>query len=142
MADLVSEENKVHALLHDAAESVVGDQVATWKNELTSASEDEILANIYINLGLEPIDPVSIKEIKDADLACRAAEATLLGHSNANHTHFAEIRTNLPDLYEKAIEVTRDRIAIYTPDFCIIETDKKARYYESSVIKELSKVVA
>lgn len=139
---IVSEEAKIHAMLHDAAECVVGDQVATWKNKLTGESEDIILDRIYLKLEL--IKPtLAIKhEVYSADIACRSAEAKLLGHAMGDHPHFTAIRDTMPELYERALEETRNRIAIYNSKFCIEETNTLALRYEASVMKTLNRVTA
>lgn len=139
VTDLVSEEFKIEALLHDAPEAILGDRVSTWKTDAMETQEKLLLDSIYESLGLNIIAEMS-EEVRNADLACRAAEATLLGHAEADHPHFADIRKDLPELYERAIEVTRDRIAIYTSEFCINETEKRALDYSGHVIRELTKV--
>lgn len=138
VTDLVPEEYKLEALLHDAPEAILGDRVSTWKTDDMEIQEKLLLDAIYISLGLPIIAEMS-DVVRNADLACRAAEATLLGHAEANHPHFADIRKDLPELCDRAMTVTRDRIAIYTPDFCINETEERALAYNSRVKLQLEK---
>lgn len=141
VASLVSDKARPYALLHDAAESVVGDQVATWKNDLTKESENEILSAIYADMNLSEPSQEILDEVLCADLVCRAAEAELLGHAEANHPHFQDIRDKYPELYIRAIDATKNRIAIYTPITCIGDTHRRAKEYEDSVQRSIEEVL-
>lgn len=135
VADLVREQYRAEALLHDAAECVLGDQVATWKNPSTSYDEICILKTIYSDNEIVYDSPFASVEsgIKVADLVVRAAEANILGHSVPNAKFFTENSDKFPDLYEKALEITRLYVGIYTHSHCIGNTDACAKQYVSEV---------
>ncbi len=80
VADLIEDPAvKVHGLLHDAAEAVVGDIPTPWKTSHDEGREIQILDRIYASLGLDPEQPARIWEtVKDADRDALQAEATLL----------------------------------------------------------------
>lgn len=125
VAAIVTPEAKIHALLHDAAESVVGDQVSTWKNRLTEDSESEVLDSIYRSIGLNPLSRDSFySEIHAADIVCRAAEARALGHADPS-------LFDIPNksLYSRAVEATAVNIARYRPMRCILATDSLAKEF-------------
>jgi len=82
-AKITPAEQRVHFLLHDAAESVIGDVVSTWKNALTKNDEAHILRLIYEDLGIDGPNDVDQQIVKEIDLACLAAEAHVLGHAQA-----------------------------------------------------------
>lgn len=91
-ADLVPDELRVYALLHDAAEAVVGDQVSTWKNPMTKADEQVIMARICAEHGIEFPFPPDVQEVVDwADRATLRAEAFVLGHGEPNHDYFVNV---------------------------------------------------
>ena len=53
VADLIEDEAvKVHGLLHDAAEAIVGDIPTPWKTDADREREGEIIARVYDSLGL------------------------------------------------------------------------------------------
>lgn len=138
VSSIVSPENKIHALLHDAAESIVGDQVSTWKNKETKADENLILALIYRDL-TEDLDieypPEMPEEVAMADAACLAAEALLLGHNAPNHPHFTAIREAEPFLYQRALDLTEWNISKFTHEYCIGDTDGAAKEFQSLALE-------
>jgi 5'-deoxynucleotidase YfbR-like HD superfamily hydrolase len=73
---------RLAALLHDAAEYVIGDMISPFKTALGldyQAFEDRLSAAIHIRFGLPARAPASIKRlIKSADRACAFFEATQL----------------------------------------------------------------
>ena len=73
---------RLAALLHDAAEYVIGDMISPFKAALGlnyRAFEDRLEAAIHIRFGLPPKAPAEIKAlIKQADRACAFFEATQL----------------------------------------------------------------
>ena len=73
---------RLAALLHDAAEYVIGDMISPFKTALGlnyRAFEDRLEAAIHIRFGLPPKIPAEIKSlIKQADRACAFFEATQL----------------------------------------------------------------
>lgn len=75
----------LHALLHDAAEAIVGDIPSTWKTPADTAREALIQAAIYDSLDighLWPLTPDIDDMVREADLLARRAEATALGHES------------------------------------------------------------
>src|SRR6266436_4279751 len=73
---------RLAALLHDAAEYVIGDMISPFKAALGvdyRAFEDRLEAAIHIRFGLPVRTPVPVKKlIKQADRACAFFEATQL----------------------------------------------------------------
>ena len=79
---------RLAALLHDAAEYVIGDMISPFKAALGfnyRAFEDRLEAAIHIRFGLPPKAPAAIKAlIKQADRACAYFEATQLAGFSAD----------------------------------------------------------
>lgn len=79
---------RLAALLHDAAEYVIGDMISPFKAALGfnyRAFEDRLEAAIHIRFGLPPKAPAAIKTlIKQADRACAYFEATQLAGFSAD----------------------------------------------------------
>ncbi len=73
---------RLAALLHDAAEYVIGDMISPFKAALGldyQAFEDRLSSAIHIRFGLPAVVPADIKAlIKSADRACAYFEATQL----------------------------------------------------------------
>ena len=73
---------RLAALLHDAAEYVIGDMISPFKAALGldyRVFEDRLEHAIHVRFGLPPKTPVAIKAlIKQADRACAFFEATQL----------------------------------------------------------------
>jgi 5'-deoxynucleotidase YfbR-like HD superfamily hydrolase len=73
---------RLAALLHDAAEYVIGDMISPFKAALGldyQAFEDRLSAAIHIRFGLPARAPAPVKRlIKSADRACAFFEATQL----------------------------------------------------------------
>jgi len=108
VANIVDNEHKAHALLHDAGEAVVGDQVTPWKNHATKHSEETILKRIYRDLGLGwPIPEAAHWQVLEADRKALRAEAVLLGHAEPENESFKRV-----ELDEKAVEYTREHMKI------------------------------
>lgn len=149
VAKLVPSEFVLEALLHDAAEAVLGDVVATWKNDWTKSDESELLRLLYEEHGLTDrpeyaeVDGVKMSEqVLVADLAARSAEAKLLGHSTPDGHFFEEIRVANPELYKRALVYTEQMIHNFSPEYWIIETEKVAKDYAQSVNNQIQKVLA
>lgn len=140
VAGLVPQEARIHALLHDAAEAIVGDQVATWKNGLTAESEDEILDNLYKSLALEQPSEEIAELVHIADIVARSAEAAVIGHAEPNHPHFLDVRIQYPQMYESALDQTRSRLAIYTAQRCLCETAAMATLFEDNVNEAMENI--
>lgn len=79
VAYLAPEEARLHALLHDAAESVVGDMPTTLKTEADKYRERRVLYRIYARLGLDWPHPDIVAMVKKADNRALRAEAWALG---------------------------------------------------------------
>lgn len=135
VADIVSPDAKFHALNHDDAEAILGDQVATWKNDFTKADEAEILQLVYQEHDLDWVSlPREIAdEVHAADIACRSAETILLGHNCPNADFFQEIRMANPDLFQAALDSTQKYMLTFTPELCINETDWCAKEFVREV---------
>ena len=73
---------RLAALLHDAAEYVIGDMISPFKAALGydyKAFEERLETAIHLRFGLPPKTPADIKKlVKQADLACAYFEATQL----------------------------------------------------------------
>lgn len=136
VAELVRPEYRVHALLHDAAEAIIGDRVKTWKDEATEALELEAITQIYEGLGLEWNPREWGEEVLAADLTARAAEAEMCGHPR-------------PDLFPQAPKETHDlarsltegHMFSYNPIKCILETHALAAEYEKRVMEAIASVL-
>src|SRR5262249_5183063 len=84
---------RLAALLHDAAEYVIGDMISPFKAALGvdyRAFEDRLEAAIHMRFGLPARTPTPVKKlIKQADRACAFFEATqLAGFSHAESVGF------------------------------------------------------
>jgi len=73
---------RLAALLHDAAEYVIGDMISPFKAALGvdyKAFEARLEAAIHLRFGLPPVSPPTIKALlKKADISCAYFEATQL----------------------------------------------------------------
>lgn len=83
-SELVDDEYKIYALLHDAPEAIVSDVPTTWKSDEAVENEMELLCSICQSIGV-PLYWVgdALIAVKQADAACLAAEAHALGHAQA-----------------------------------------------------------
>ncbi|HEX6956274.1 MAG TPA: hypothetical protein VF156_15475 [Agromyces sp.] len=84
VAELLPPHLRVHGLLHDAPEIVVGDCMATWKTDADRQREAVILARIYAKLGLDMPTMIERDLVKQADMDARYAEAWELGFANGD----------------------------------------------------------
>lgn len=82
VARLVRPENRIHALLHDAPEAVVGDVPTTWKTDAAREYEGILLHRIYTELGIDMPDSDATADVDRADHLALVAEAHVLGHAN------------------------------------------------------------
>lgn len=85
--------DSLKALLHDAAEYVIGDMISPFKAALGidyRRFEDQLEGAIHIRFGLPALTPATVKAlIKQADHACAYYEATqLVGFSPAEALEF------------------------------------------------------
>jgi 5'-deoxynucleotidase YfbR-like HD superfamily hydrolase len=103
-ASMLPVELAIYGLLHDAAESIVGDQVTTWKNPETKRDEAIVMERICQEHGIEWPWPEDIQEQVDhADLALLKAEAVLLGHHRTEAFDFAPFDADAFRLTAEAI---------------------------------------
>lgn len=82
VAELVQPENRIHALLHDAPEAIVGDVPTTWKTDAARAYEHDLTQRIYRSLELAPPTEPALADVARADYLALIAEAHVLGHAN------------------------------------------------------------
>jgi hypothetical protein len=128
VADLLPENFRFYGLIHDAAESIVGDQVTTWKNLMTKADENVVMGRICHSLGVEFPFPREIQDQVDwADRACLRAEAEVLGHGDAQHDYFINVCPEVP----RAYELTGIRSQVPCGDW--LEYGRGGDLYESEV---------
>lgn len=99
---------KIHGLLHDAAEAIIGDIPTPWKPVEHAINEQEILSRLYHILELPMPGDEAIEAVREADLAARAAEAHALGHRRAQRVWPREEFTQLAD---DAYRLTVDNVA-------------------------------
>jgi hypothetical protein len=99
VAQLVRPENRIHALLHDAPEAIVGDVPTTWKTDGARAHEADLLERIYAANGIDLPRPQARGDIEIADYLALVAEAHVLGHANPGWW------SDPPD--ERAVELTK-----------------------------------
>jgi len=79
VSELVGEGYSTDALLHDAAEAVVGDIPTNWKTDADRKREEGIMRRIYRRLGRSwPLAPRASAAIKRADTLALRLESTLL----------------------------------------------------------------
>lgn len=79
VAQLVPEEDQIYALLHDAAECIVGDTPRTIKTTAQKVFEDGIQCRIVKSLGLDWPALDVVAKVKEADDRALGAEARVLG---------------------------------------------------------------
>lgn len=88
VADLVEPSYRLHALIHDAAEAIMGDVPTTWKPDVFKDLEQQIVEPLSRMLGLwvdrnDGWYPKAQDEVRHADYAALVAEAHVLGHAQA-----------------------------------------------------------
>lgn len=109
VATIITEHSaKVHGLLHDAAEAIVGDVPTPWKPADHATNEVEINTRLYRALELPLPSPDSELAVHEADLAARAAEAHALGHRKAQEVW---PREEFSEMAEHAYQMTVDSVA-------------------------------
>jgi hypothetical protein len=74
VADLVEDEFKLDALLHDITEVLTGDVNSNYKSSSMRAAEHRLLDDIYDDLGLRHITNRAHRVVKVADLRSRNGE--------------------------------------------------------------------
>jgi len=79
VADLLSNEVKIYGLLHDAAESVMGDVPRGFKTADYKDLEEHVMARILKSFGLPPMGPKTVSLVKFADDELLAAESWIVG---------------------------------------------------------------
>lgn len=97
------------ALLHDAAEYVIGDMISPFKNALGfdyQQFEERLEAVIHIRFGLPgKLKRAEKKLIKRADIACAYYEATqLAGFSKQDADKYFDTPENLSDIMENTLK--------------------------------------
>lgn len=83
VAELLPIEFRIHGLLHDAPEAIVGDVPTTWKTDAARDCEDDLQLRIYESLGLKLPSVTVYDLLHEADADALAAEAHVLGHAEA-----------------------------------------------------------
>lgn len=103
---LVGPTYRIHVLLHDAAEAIMGDVPTTWKPDVFSTLEQDIIDILYDSIGLPHPSAVDLAAVKQADMACLAGEAHALGHAKAEKYWPRESMNSLAfEAEEKTIEM-------------------------------------
>lgn len=96
VADLVSKDIELYALLHDAAEAVFNDTPTPFKPAFFNAREHVILRDIFDSLDVPQPTEEIWQRVKVADTAALSAEAEIVGprglavHLNAGYDAAAE----------------------------------------------------
>lgn len=117
VAAIVPEEYKLHALLHDAAEAILGDRVSSWKDSTTAMYERMLIGRICFELGIENTfeNPYAVKAVKKADKIALSAEAMILDHADFNHDDF---RVDFDTWeYERAFQLTTRQAEVSVLDW-------------------------
>lgn len=84
VGQITTPEARIYSLLHDAPESIVADVPSTWKTNAAVVRENELMTIICHANGIAwPPPPDLWEKVKQADAAALAAEAHVLGHSQA-----------------------------------------------------------
>lgn len=123
VAELMSNSQRIHGLLHDAPEACVGDVPTPWKTQAAKKREHMLLRRIYASLDLDwPRDPMAELAVDVADRTALAAEAHVLGHPAANEYW--------PTYDERAAELTLEQLEICR-DY--LEADVSGYVYENRV---------
>ena len=104
---------RLAALLHDAAEYVIGDMISPFKSALGldyHTFEDRLEGAIHVRFGLPARVPAEVKAmIKEADRACAFFEATQL--AGFTHAEALEFFGAPPPRYRLAIEPQAPAVA-------------------------------
>lgn len=120
---LMSDNQRIHGLLHDAPEACVGDVPTPWKTKAAKRRENMLLRRIYVSLNLDwPRDPMAELAVDVADRTALAAEAHVLGHPCADEYW--------PTYDEYAGELTLAQLSICR-DY--LEADCSGPVYETMV---------
>jgi hypothetical protein len=120
VANIMPPEHRIHGLLHDAPEAILGDVVTTWKHDVTKHDEAHLLGLIYGDFGIEYASFEADEAVKLADYAALRAEAHALGHAQAERWW---PRAEFDDLAEEAYRLTVGNVARdKTRDLLIAET--------------------
>lgn len=114
---------RVHGLLHDAAESCLGDVPTTWKTDDRQHTEEVLTTRIYRSLGLLEPEGFSETLLKQADAAALAAEAHVCGHAAAEAYWPREKWTHQTD---QAAALTEVQLALCQ---CYLDADYAQRVY-------------
>lgn len=94
------------ALLHDAAEYVIGDLISPFKSAIGldyKAFEQRLLAAIYKRFGIGEIDDYAVSAIKRADTIAAYYEATLLAGFAPDEAERFFGRPALPEIIDREL---------------------------------------
>jgi hypothetical protein len=108
VATLLDDGVKIHGLLHDAAEAIVGDVPTPWKAREHANNEGYINSLLYKALEVPPPTLEQEEQVFDVDHAVRAAEAHALGHRSAQQVW---PREKFDELEQKAYDLTVNFVA-------------------------------
>lgn len=134
VAHLVPTEHRIYALLHDAAEAIIGDVPTTWKHNKTSQDEDHLLQLISKDLGLKwPWPDDANAAWKRADLAALQGEAHALEHRAAEKYW---PRDEWTDLEQEAFNVTQMMLADALPAK-LLHPDNSIPLYRHAITQAL-----
>lgn len=117
VADLVDEEYRAFALLHDAPESMIADVPSPWKDDARRALEEQLMERISRTHGLQwPWPEEAANAVRVADLAAMVAEARVLGLAELSQDHVNYWHSfPMGDLEHDAVQLTQRQVLSSNP---------------------------
>lgn len=108
VATLLDDDLKIHGLLHDAHEAIVGDVPTPWKTVQHAERERYLDGLIYGAVEVPEPRPEQVLALDEVDRAARAAEAHALGHRSAQQVW---PRQEFGELEQRAYDLTVNFVA-------------------------------
>lgn len=137
VSQLVKPKNKVHALLHDAAEVVTSDIPRTMKTDENKELEMRILLRIYDSLGIPFPNDENWADVMEADNRILAAECRLFGPPNILGT---EGWTWLGKEDKEANDVLMNILNNFNIEQVISKKGKYVKLFEEELENEIKKL--